>query len=143
MEQIIKVSLKKMLQKLKSVKIVYILAKQSSFMLSPNLPEPDLLRQVLQPLLEDFQYWFERSHRLLQTEDISFLSHSQQSDLLSRIEVAQQEVKTAKIMFDATDGKVGVEMGVLMVWHQLLTQCWQISTRFRVEKSQNTDNPKI
>ncbi|HEY9668852.1 MAG TPA: DUF2605 family protein, partial [Coleofasciculaceae cyanobacterium] len=32
--------------------------------------EQELLKSVLQPLLEDFQYWFSRSRSLLETEDI-------------------------------------------------------------------------
>ncbi|MGV0029433.1 DUF2605 family protein, partial [Phormidesmis priestleyi] len=46
-----------------------------------NLPEPELLKTVLQPLLEDFRYWFARSRELLETEQLSFMSHQEQSDL--------------------------------------------------------------
>ncbi|EAW38536.1 DUF2605 domain-containing protein [Lyngbya sp. PCC 8106] len=109
-------------------------------MLSPNLPEPELLKTILQPLLEDFQYWFERSRNLLETEEISFLSEKQQIDLLDRVKHAQQEVTTAKVLFQATDGQVGVEMTVLMPWHKLLTECWQISTRFRLEQSKGVES---
>lgn len=109
-------------------------------MLSPNLPEPELLKTILQPLLEDFQYWFERSRNLLETEEISFLSEKQQIDLLERVKHAQQEVTTTKVLFQATDGQVGVEMTVLMPWHKLLTECWQISTRFRLEQSKGVEN---
>ncbi|HCV30973.1 MAG TPA: DUF2605 domain-containing protein, partial [Microcoleaceae bacterium UBA9251] len=38
-------------------------------MLNPNLPEAELLKSLLQPLLEDFHYWFERSANLLETEE--------------------------------------------------------------------------
>jgi hypothetical protein len=48
-----------------------------------GLSEPGLLKSILEPLLEDFQYWFSRSRSLLETEKISFLSHPQQSDLLT------------------------------------------------------------
>jgi hypothetical protein len=109
-------------------------------MLSPNLPEPELLKTILQPLLEDFQYWFERSRNLLETEDISFLSEKQQIDLLERVKHAQQQVTTTKVLFQATDGQVGVEMTMLMPWHKLLTECWQISTRFRLEQSKGVEN---
>ena len=110
-------------------------------MLSPNnLPEPELLKTILQPLLEDFQYWFERSRNLLETEKISFLSEKQQIDLLERVKKAQKEVTTAKTLFEATNGRVGVEMTVLMPWHKLLTECWQIATRFRLEQSKGVEN---
>jgi len=59
-------------------------------MLNPNL---ELLKSVLQPLLEDFQYWFGRA-LLSQTQQLSFLTTNQQSDLLGRVKQAQQEVST-------------------------------------------------
>jgi len=65
----------------------------------PQPSERELLKGVLQPLLEDFQYWFSRSRTLLETEDIPFLSQGQQSDLLSRVKIAQQEVTTAQMLF--------------------------------------------
>ena len=55
-------------------------------MLTPNLPEPELLKAILQPLLDDFLYWFDRSRRLLQTEDVSFLTAEEKDDLLARID---------------------------------------------------------
>lgn len=100
-------------------------------MLNPNLPDPEILKTVLQPLLEDFQYWFERSRHLLETENISFLNGEQQSDLLDRVKIAQQQVSTAQMMFAATEGQVGVEMSVLMLWHKLIAECWQVAMRFR------------
>lgn len=36
-------------------------------MLNPKAPEADLLKAILEPLLDDFQYWFERSRQLLQS----------------------------------------------------------------------------
>lgn len=109
-------------------------------MLSPNPPESELLKTILQPLLDDFQYWFERSRKLLETEKISFLTETQQTDLLDRVKEAQKEVTTAKTLFEATDGRVGVEMTVLMPWHKLLTECWQVSTRFRLEQSKGVES---
>ena len=109
-------------------------------MLSPNLPESDLLKAILQPLLDDFEYWFERSSRLLETEDMPFLTPEQQSDLLSRIKDARTEVSTARSLFHATGGQAGIEMAVLMPWHQLLTECWQVANRFRMEQINQVNN---
>ncbi|GAB1545357.1 DUF2605 domain-containing protein [Scytonema sp. NUACC21] len=96
-----------------------------------NLPESELLKTVLQPLLEDFQYWFARSRELLETEQLLFMSPHEQSDLLMRVKQAQDEVNTAKMLFNATDGKVGIDMATLTPWHQLLSQCWNVAMRFR------------
>jgi hypothetical protein len=96
-----------------------------------NLPDSDLLKTVLQPLLEDFQYWFGRSHDLLTTEEISFMSREQQADLLARVRYAQEEVNTAKMLLAATDGQAGVDMATLMPWHKLVHECWQVAMRHR------------
>lgn len=100
-------------------------------MLNSNLPESELLKALLEPLLEDFNYWFERSTKLLETEEIPFLSDEDQSDLLARVKQAQQEVGAAKALFLATGGQVGIETTALMPWHRLLAECWQVSARFR------------
>ena len=97
--------------------------------------EQELLKTLLEPLLEDFQYWFSRSRSLLETEDITFLSEEQQSDLLSRVKTAQQEVSTAQMMFQATNGQVGVETSTLVPWHRLVSECWQVGMRWRTMAS--------
>lgn len=100
-------------------------------MRNSNLPDSELLKTVLQPLLEDFQYWFARSRDLLETEQLSFMTQQEQSDLLTRVKKAQEEVNTAKMLFSATDGQVGIDMATLAPWHQLVTQCWNVAMRFR------------
>ena len=100
-------------------------------MRNSNIPEPELLKTVLQPLLDDFQYWFASSRNLLETERLSFLNQEEQSNLLLRVKQAQEELQAAKMMFHATDGKVGVEMTTLMPWHNLVTECWSLTMRFR------------
>ncbi|MBF2066926.1 MAG: DUF2605 domain-containing protein [Calothrix sp. C42_A2020_038] len=99
-----------------------------------NLSQPELLKSVLEPLLEDFQYWFARARNLLETERINFMSTEQQSDLLLRVKQAQEEVISAKMLFTATEGQVGIDMEALMPWHQLVTECWNVATRFRQER---------
>lgn len=96
-----------------------------------DIPGPELLKTVLQPLLEDFQYWFARSRTLLETEQVSFMSQEQQLQMLLRVKTAQEEVNTAKMLFNATEGKVGIDMATLMPWHQLLTECWNLAMRLR------------
>jgi hypothetical protein len=101
----------------------------------PQPSEQELLKAVLQPLLADFQYWFSRSRTLLETEDITFLSKEQQSDLLERVKLAQQEVSTAQMLFEATNGQVGVETATLVPWHRLLSECWQVGMQWRTGAS--------
>lgn len=104
-------------------------------MLHSNLPEPQLLKVLLEPLLEDFQYWFTRSRSLLQTEVIPFLTVAEQQALLERVETALNDVIATQSLFRATDGQVGVDTQVLMQWHTLLMECWQVAHHYRLSKS--------
>ncbi len=98
--------------------------------------EQELLQNILQPLLTDFDYWFSRSIDLLEREQISFLTPDAQADLMSRVQHAQQEVGVSKMLFQATGQQVGIEPRQMLVWHKLVSECWQVSMQFR--QSQQT-----
>ena len=100
-----------------------------------NSLNPDLLRSILEPLLEDFQYWFQRSRLLLETEELAFLSAEKRADLLARVTIAQKEVSTAHMLLKVTDGQVGVETAVMKPWHDLVAECWQVAVRFRLQET--------
>ncbi len=119
---------------LKNVTRVKISSKRTSdylFMSQSQPSEQELLKSLLEPLLEDFQYWFSRSRTLLETEDIPFLSEREQADLLSRVKNAQQEVSTAQMLFRATGRQVGIETSTLIPWHRLVSECWQVGMQWR------------
>lgn len=103
-------------------------------MVNSNLPEPELLKEILEPLLDDFQYWFGRSRSMLENETIIFLPAEEQAKLLQRVKQAQQEVTTARMLFQATGSQVGLDMATVMPWHKLLTECWQVAIRFRQQR---------
>ena len=98
--------------------------------------EQELLKKVLEPLLEDFQYWFSRARTLLENEKIEFFTPEEQADLLNRVKYSEQEVNTAQMLFKATDCQVGVDTKILLPWHQLVAECWQVSMRQRSMKGQ-------
>jgi hypothetical protein len=96
--------------------------------------EQELLKTVLEPLLEDFQYWFGRSRSLLESSQMSFLTAQEQTKLLARIIHSQQEVQTAQMMFRATEGLAGIDSKMLLPWHQLVAECWDVAQRWREDK---------
>jgi broad specificity phosphatase PhoE len=100
-------------------------------MFATNLPDPELLKTLLEPLLEDFQYWLTQAEGLLVKKDIAFPEAESDSDLLERVEQALREVQAAQSLFRATDSQVGVDTAVIMRWHKLTTECWQAASRFR------------
>lgn len=99
--------------------------------------ERELLKTVLEPLLEDFQYWFSQARTLLESEQISFFNPQEQAELLERVKQTQQEVSTAQILFKATDGQAGIDTAILVPWHQLVAECWQVSMRWRSLKNES------
>lgn len=101
----------------------------------PDSSDASLLKALLEPLLEDFQYWFERSAQLLTTQTILALGAEQQAELLSRVQTAQQEVSTAQMLLRLTENQVGVETSMVAAWNQLVQECWLVARRFRQEQS--------
>jgi Protein of unknown function (DUF2605) len=117
--------------------------KADRFMTNPEIPDTKILKTILEPLLEDFQYWFTRSRKLLENEELSFLEPHGQADLLARVLRAEQEVNTTRMMFQALGCQAGVEISVLVPWHKLLTECWQVAMRFRMEQATSTEIPEV
>lgn len=107
--------------------------------MQPSQPtEKELLKKILEPLLDDFQYWFSRSRSLLESERISFLSIEEQDQLLNRIKESQAEVKTASMLFKVTNSQVGVDTKMLLPWHRLVAECWDVSRKWRYLKSKES-----
>ncbi|MEO0541898.1 MAG: DUF2605 domain-containing protein [Cyanobacteria bacterium P01_A01_bin.105] len=102
-----------------------------------NTPEPALIKAVLEPLLDDFQYWFDRSITLLKSEDITFLDYEEHQNLLERIQQAQQQVSAVRALSSVTGNQTGVDMPLMMTWHQLVQECWGVSARYRRQVSQS------
>lgn len=104
---------------------------QYSMFNSPLPAEPELLKALLEPLLEDFQYWFGRSQVLLESERLTFLTESEQQNVLQRVIESKQSVSVMQSLMQATGGQAGVDMQVLMGWHKLVHECWGLSTKHR------------
>jgi Protein of unknown function (DUF2605) len=103
-----------------------------STMLSPSLPDPELLKTLLEPLLDDFKYWLGRSQTLLLNEHIEFLSVHDRTNLLVRVQQALQEVSASQSLFHATNGQAGIDTAMVIGWHKLVAECWQVMIRFRL-----------
>jgi hypothetical protein len=104
-----------------------------------NPADSELLKSLLEPLLDDFQFWFARSRSFFENNEVPFLTNDQQADLLARVVQAQQEVNAAQALFKATDGQVGVEPAVMMPWHEIVSECWKVASHFYLEKSVQAD----
>ena len=88
-----------------------------------------LLKSILEPLLDDFCHWFGKTIARLEDRPVSGLSPEQQAEMLQTVKESLQQVNAAQALFQATDGQVGVDLKVVMKWHRLVTQCWQVIVR--------------
>ncbi len=93
--------------------------------------DSEVLKNILEPLLEDFVYWFGRSLTLLEKEEINFMTEPQKNDLIARVTDALQAVKTARMMYKLSGEQVGVEVQAMMPWHNLLMECQAVAMKFR------------
>jgi LmbE family N-acetylglucosaminyl deacetylase len=100
-------------------------------MTNPSFQDSEVLKFILEPLLEDFVYWFGRSLLLLEQEQINFLTPSQKNDLINRVKANLEAVKTAKMMYKLSGEQVGIEVQAMMPWHNLLMECRAVGMQFR------------
>ncbi len=83
-----------------------------------------------------------RSQTLLETEHLPFLDEQDQSDLLTRVKVAADEVKHDIMLFRVAEGKVGIDMATLIPRHKLVTECWNVAMRFRSQEDVSQEQHK-
>jgi hypothetical protein len=93
--------------------------------------QPTLLAQVLSPLLDDFQYWFQRSLTLFEEGPLLGTHADDQANLLARLKEAMAETQTAASLLAITEGQVGVDPAQVMTWHALVAECWMVARRHR------------
>ena len=93
-------------------------------------PDPEMLKKLLEPLLDDFIYWFDRAQKLLSSQRLDFLTEDDQQKILERVEHALKEVNVAIALFRVTGHQVGVDMTTMRPWHQLLMECQAIGMRY-------------
>lgn len=105
-------------------------------MRSPESSE--IVPKLLEPLLEDFLYWFERSTNRLEAGPLGFMAADEQAQLLQSIQTAVQEVRSAKALLQATG--VGVAPETLTAWHHWVVQGWHIAQQQRAAESASGDD---
>lgn len=91
----------------------------------------ELLQQILDPLLEDYHYWFDLSLQMLEREPLSFITPEQQADVLERVKSAQAELQVAETLYHLSDNEVGIDPGLMAKWHRLLMECGQLGRQYR------------
>ncbi len=92
-------------------------------------PRSPIVKSLLEPLLEDFLYWFSQARQMLAGDSLPFVEPQQRQALLTQITQAEAEVQAAHKLLTSTG--VGVDTTVLMGWHRLVLECWRLRLQNR------------
>ena len=98
---------------------------------SPFPPPEELLDQVLEPLLDDYDASFARGFRLLDACPETVLPLDRQQDLLGRLEEARRELGAARALRAAAPTPMALDMASLRPWHALVIEVWGLSAAMR------------
>jgi hypothetical protein len=98
---------------------------------APPGPPGDLLDQVLEPLLEDYDASFARGFALLDACPETVLPLHRQQDLMGRLEEARRELGAARALRAAAPAPMALDMAALRPWHALVIEVWGLSAALR------------
>mgnify|MGYP005849658181 CR=1 FL=1 len=93
--------------------------------------EIELMQSLLEPLLEDFRYWFTRSLDLLEKEHLSFMTADTQAEFTEKIRSIIGEVNAASSLFQVSGKQVGVDVASITSWHRALMECQAMGMQYR------------
>ena len=98
----------------------------------PLDPSPaDLLDQVLEPLLTDFEETFARGHLLLDVCPDRVLSDVRRTALRQRLREAQATLAAARALRAAAPTPMALDMATITPWHALVVEVWSLSGAMR------------
>ena len=99
-----------------------------------SLPAPDsgqLLEELLDSLLADFEYWFRRGLELLELAPEALLPPSEQRRLATALTSALAELAAARALCRASPCPMALDMDAMVPWHQLMLRVWSLSSLLR------------
>ena len=101
-------------------------------MASPSDPAPgDLLDQVLQPLLTDYEDTFARGLLLLDHCPERVLPQDRRVALGEQLREAQAALAAARALRAAAPTPMALEMATITPWHELVVEVWSLSAAMR------------
>ena len=96
-----------------------------------SFPPPDssqLLEELLESLLADFEHWFGRGLRLLELAPDSLLPASEQRRLTTALNGALAELAAARALRRASPCPIALDMDAMAPWHRLMLRVWSLSS---------------
>ncbi|MEB3303316.1 MAG: DUF2605 family protein [Cyanobacteriota bacterium] len=98
---------------------------------SSDSPPGDLLDQVLQPLLTDYEETFARGLLLLDHCPDNVLPEARRLALGDRLREAQAALAAARALRAAAPTPMALDMATITPWHELVVEVWSLSAAMR------------
>jgi len=98
-------------------------------------PEPGagaLLDGLLDSLLGDFSFWFERGLLLLSHCPDGVMAAQDRHGLADQLQLASRELAAARSLRQAAPAPMALEMATLAPWHRLVLEVWGLSAKLRL-----------
>jgi hypothetical protein len=99
--------------------------------LSGDAEPGQLLDQVLNPLLADFEESFARGLQLLAHCPDHVLAADSRSSLEQRLREAQGGLSAARALRAAAPTPMALDMATIQPWHELVVEVWSLSAAMR------------
>lgn len=97
----------------------------------PSAAADELLEQLLNSLLGDFRFWFERGEKLLALCPDLVMSPEQRQLLDQELSMARRELLAATSLRQAIPGPMALELTTMAPWHRLVLKIWNLSAALR------------
>jgi hypothetical protein len=98
---------------------------------SPDPAPGDLLDQVLNPLLTDFEDTFARGLLLLEHCPDRVWPEARRQALSERLGKAQAGLAAARALRAAAPTPMALDMATITPWHELVVEVWSLSAAMR------------
>ena len=97
----------------------------------PDSHSAQLLEELLESLLADFDFWFQRGLQLLELAPDSLLPPSEQRRLTTALTGALAELAAARALRQASPCPIALDMDAMAPWHRLMLRVWSLSRLLR------------
>ena len=103
-----------------------------------NQEADELLKSLLDSLLNDFNHWFKRGQELLTACPDSVMTRVEREAMGVRIDEGLKAITATRALVNATPAAMAISMEAMPPWHQLVTEVWVLAARVSEANAKNS-----
>ena len=97
-----------------------------------------LLDQLLESLLADFDYWFQRGDELLRRCPDDVMGKTERDMFAARLTEGKKAITATRSLVKASSQPMAVSMSAMSPWHGLVTEVWGLAAKLAVYRRNQT-----